>query len=398
MTTSNAKILSVLAQNIAPSPTLAVEAQAKALRAAGVDVCGFGAGEPDFDTPDFIKEAAIEALRAGKTKYAPASGIPELRAALAERMVTENGIEKVDPSQVIISPGGKFSCYLAILAVCGPGDEVIVPGPYWVSYPEMVKLSGAEPKIIFAGDDSGFKVTPEQFREAITPRTKLFILNSPSNPTGAVYTRAEIEALVEIALENKVLILSDEIYERLVYDEAEHFSPASIGPEAAASTITVSGFSKTYSMTGWRLGTLVASPEIAKAVGAIQSQTSSNATTFAQYGALAAILEKKASDEAIAEMLQNFDRRRKRLHDGLSAIPGITCQLAKGAFYLFPNIGSFGLDSTAFSAQLLEKEKVAIVPGVAFGADEYARLSYATSDEVIEKGIERIARFCESLS
>ncbi|HLS28634.1 MAG TPA: aminotransferase class I/II-fold pyridoxal phosphate-dependent enzyme, partial [Opitutales bacterium] len=254
MSISNAKILSVLAQNIAPSPTLAVEAQAKAMRAAGVDVCGFGAGEPDFDTPEFIKEAAIEALRTGKTKYAPAAGIPELRAALAEKLVAENGIEQVDPSQVIISPGGKFSCYLAILAVCGPGDEVIVPSPYWVSYPEMVKLSGAEPKIIFAGDDSGFKVTPEQFRDAITPRTKLFILNSPSNPTGAIYTRAEIEALVEVALEKNVLIMSDEIYERLVYDDAEHFSPASMSSEAAASIITVSGFSKTYSMTGWRLG------------------------------------------------------------------------------------------------------------------------------------------------
>ncbi len=397
MKNSNATALSVWARNIAPSPTLAVDAKAKALKAAGEDVCGFGAGEPDFDTPAFIKEAAIQALRDGKTKYAPAAGIPELRAALAEKFAAENGIAGVEPSQVVVSPGGKFSCYLAILAVCGPGDEVIVPAPFWVSYPEMVKLAGATPKLLFAGDESGFKVTAQQFREAITPKTRLFILNSPSNPTGAVYSRAEIEEIVSVAIENNVLLLSDEIYERLLYDNASHFSPASISPEAAAATITVGGFSKTFSMTGWRLGTLLAPPAIAKAVADLQSQTSSNATTFAQYGALAAVREKAAADEAIAGMLAVFDRRRKTLHDGLNAIDGAKCLLAEGAFYLFPNFSSFGLSSTEFAARLLEQEKVAIVPGVAFGADDYARLSYATSDEVIEKGLARIARFCESL-
>lgn len=395
---SNRNVLSVWAENIAPSPTLAVDAKAKALQAAGEDVCGFGAGEPDFDTPEFIKEAAIKALRDGKTKYAPAAGIPELRAALAEKFVQENGFARADPAQVVVSPGGKFSCYLAILAVCGPGDEVIVPAPFWVSYPEMVKLAGATPKVIFAGDDTGFKVSAQQFREAITPRTKLFILNSPSNPTGAVYTPDEIEELVNVALEHDILILSDEIYEHLLYDGVRHFSPAALCPEAAAITITTGGFSKSFSMTGWRLGTLIAPPQIARAVADIQSQTSSNATTFAQYGALAAVRDKRSSDIAISGMLRVFDRRRIALYEGLSGIAGVTCQRAQGAFYLFPNICSFGLSSTEFASRLLEKEKVAVVPGIAFGADQNIRLSYATSDEVIEKGLQRVRRFCGALA
>lgn len=394
---SNQKVLSVWAENIAPSPTLAVDAKAKAMKAAGEDVCGFGAGEPDFDTPEFIKEAAIKALRDGKTKYAPAAGVQELRAALAEKFVTENGFARAEASQVVVSPGGKFSCYLAILAVCGPGDEVLVPAPYWVSYPEMVKLAGATPKILSAGDDAGFKVTADQFREAITPRTKLFILNSPSNPTGAVYTPAEIEALVAVALERNVLILSDEIYEHLLYDGVRHLSPAALSREAAGITITVGGFSKSFSMTGWRLGTLVAPPRIASAVADLQSQTSSNATTFAQYGALAAILNKKESDAAIGKMLTTFNRRRVMLYEGLTGIAGISCIRAQGAFYLFPNIASFGLSSTEFASRLLDQEKVAVVPGSAFGSDQNTRLSYATSDEIIEKGIERLGRFCETL-
>ncbi|MGE9295741.1 MAG: pyridoxal phosphate-dependent aminotransferase, partial [Puniceicoccales bacterium] len=267
-------ILSPWAQNISPSPTLAVDSKAKALKAEGKDVCGFGAGEPDFDTPEFIKEACVDALRRGETKYAPAPGLPKLRAALAEKYRTENGISNVAPEQVIVSPGGKLSCYFAILAVCGPGDEVIIPAPYWVSYPEMAKLAGATPKFIFAGDDQGFKMTPEQLKAAITPATKLVVLNSPSNPTGAVYTRAEIEAIMDVALEAGILVMSDEIYEYLLYDGVEFVSPASLSAEAAASTITVAGFSKTFSMTGWRLGTLMAPAKIAKAVGNIQSQTS----------------------------------------------------------------------------------------------------------------------------
>lgn len=394
---SKTAFLSTWAQNIAPSPTLAVDAKAKALQAEGKDVCGFGAGEPDFDTPEFIKAACVKALAEGKTKYAPAAGIAPLREALATRFVEVNGIAGVKPEQVIVSPGGKYSCYLGILATCSPGDEVLIPTPYWVSYPEMAKLAGATPRFIETDDKAGFKVTPQQLREAITPKTKLFVLGSPSNPTGAVYTRAEIEALVAVALEKNILIFSDEIYDQLLYDGAECVSPASLSAEAAAITITVGGFSKSYAMTGWRLGTLMAPLEIAKAVANLQSQTSSNATTFAQYGALAAVQQPDKANAAVADMLKVFDRRRLRLLEGLRGIKGITCERSQGAFYLFPNIASFGLSSTDFAAGVLEKELVALVPGVAFGADDYVRLSYACADSTIEKGIERLARYCASL-
>ncbi len=388
--------LSVWAQNIAPSPTLAIDAKAKALKAAGEDVCSFAAGEPDFDTPDFIKEACAAALRAGKTKYAPTPGIEELRAALAEKYAAAYGL-KITPAQVVVSPGGKFSCYLAILAVCSPGDEVIIPAPYWVSYPEMAKLAGAVPRAVLAGDATGFKLTPAQLEAALTPKSRLLILNSPSNPTGAVYSRAELEALVAVALKHGLYIMSDEIYEHLVYDGAQPTCLATLGGEAEARTIVVSGFSKTYSMTGWRLGTLVAPAPIAKAVGELQSQMASNATTFAQYGALAALREKEKARAALATMLAAFDRRRKNLHAGLNQIPGVSCLLAQGAFYLFPNIAKFGLSSQEFCARLLEQEKVAAVPGSAFGAEGYLRLSYATGDETIAKGLARLTKFCAAL-
>ncbi len=397
MATPIDKTLSTWAMNISPSPTLAVDAKAKALKAAGEDVCGFGAGEPDFDTPEFIKEAAIRALREGRTKYAPAAGIPELREKLAERWVAVNGFSRLEPSQVIVSPGGKYSCYLAILSVCSPGDEVLIPSPYWVSYPEMVKLAGAEPKFLATGDQREFRLSPEQLAKAITSRTRLLILNSPSNPTGAVYSREELEKLVEVALRHNIYILSDEIYEQLLYDGARHCSPASFGEEAARSVITVSGFSKTYSMTGWRLGTMAAPPGVAKAVADLQSQTTSNATTFAQYGALEALRQPKEASQAVAAMLEVFDGRRKALHAGLGEVPRVTCLLAQGAFYLFPRISELGMNSTDFASALLEKEKVAVVPGVAFGAEGYVRLSYAVSDEVMEKGVERMNRFCASL-
>jgi aspartate aminotransferase len=389
--------LSSWANNIAPSPTLAVDAKAKELKAAGEDVCGFGAGEPDFDTPDFIKEACIQALEDGKTKYAPAPGIPELRAALAEKYRRDNKIDGVEASQIVVSPGGKYSCYLAIKAVVSPGDEVLIPAPYWVSYPEMVKLAGGTPKTIFAGADVDFKITPEELKAAITPKTKLLVLNSPSNPTGTVYTREELDALTEAAVEAGLYIMSDEIYEYLLYDGVEHVSPASFSKEAAESVITVAGFSKTFSMTGWRLGTLMAPAPIAKAVASMQSQTSSNATTFAQYGALAAMEQWDASLKAVSEMLAVFDQRRLRLLEGLRGIDGMVCPRAQGAFYLFPNIESFGLSAQDFASRILEEEKVALVPGEGFGAPGYMRLSYAISDEVIEKGLERIARFCKSL-
>jgi len=394
----NKGYLSNWAKNVSPSPTLAVDAKAKALKAAGEDVCGFGAGEPDFDTPSFIKEACARALSDGKTKYAPAAGIPALRSTLAEKYVEKGVLDEKNSSQVIVSPGGKYSCYLAILATCGPGDEVIIPAPYWVSYPEMVKLAGATPKVIFAGDDQGFKVSPDQIKDALSPSSKLIILNSPSNPTGCLYEKKEMEEIVELACKHDLLIMSDEIYEYLLYDGATHFSPASFSQDAKDRVITVSGFSKTFSMTGWRLGTLVANSEISKAVADLQSQTTSNATTFSQYGALAAMENWEKSMSAVNEMLVHFDRRRINLLEGLQSVSGISCQRAQGAFYLFPNISSYGLSSEEFSARLLEDQKVAVVSGHAFGAEGYIRLSYATSDEIIQNGVDRIIKFVESLS
>ncbi len=389
--------LSSWARNVAPSPTLAIDAKAKALAAAGEDVCGFAAGEPDFDTPEHIKEACIAALRAGKTKYAPTPGIPELRKAIAARYGDEYGLH-VAMEQVVVSPGGKYNCYLGVLAVCSPGDEVIVPAPYWVSYPEMVKLAGAVPRIVLADDRTGFRLTPAMLEKAITPKTRMLILNSPSNPTGAVYSRDELAAIVAVAVKHGLYILSDEMYEHLVYDGARPTCIATLGAEAEARTITVAGFSKTYAMTGWRIGTTVAPRAIAKAIAELQSQMSSNVTTFGQYGALAALTEKEKTAAALKVMLAAFDRRRKFLHAGLNGIPGISCLLARGAFYLFPNIKSFGLSDVDFCARLLETEKVAAVPGSAFGAEGFLRLSYATADATIEQGLGRLRRFCGNLA
>jgi len=388
--------LSTWARNVAPSPTLAIDAKAKALAAAGEDVCSFAAGEPDFDTPEHIKEACIAALRAGKTKYAPTPGIEPLRQAVADRYLAEYSL-KVAPAQVIVSPGGKFSCYLGVLATCSPGDEVIVPAPYWVSYPEMVKLAGATPKVVLCDDRTGFKLTPAQLEAAITPKTRLLIINSPSNPTGAVYTHAELEEIAAVALKHNLYILSDEMYEHLVYDGVTPTCVATFSPEIEARTITVAGFSKTYSMTGWRIGTTVAPLPIAKAMAEFQSQMSSNVTTFAQFGALAALKEKEKTAAALKTMLVAFDRRRKLLHTELNRIPGVSCLLSQGAFYLFPNISSFGLKDVDFCSQLLDRERVATVPGSAFGAEGYLRVSYATSDETIKKGVDRLVRFCAGL-
>jgi aspartate aminotransferase len=373
--------LSTWAKNVSPSPTLAIDAKAKALQAAGEDVCGFAAGEPDFDTPEHIKEAAIAALKAGKTKYAPTPGIPELRKAIVDRYAAEYSFS-ITPDQVVVSPGGKFNCYLGVLAVCSPGDEVIVP---------------AVPKYVLADDKTGFRLTPAMLEAAITPKTKLVILNSPSNPTGAVYSRQELEAIAAVALKHNLYILSDEMYEHLVYDGAKPTCVAMLGEEIKARTITVAGFSKTYAMTGWRIGTTVAPLPIAKAIAELQSQMTSNVTTFGQYGALAALKEKEKTGAALQTMMTAFDRRRKFLHAELNKIPGVSCLLAQGAFYLFPNISSFGLKDTDFCTRLLEAEKVAAVPGSAFGAEGYLRLSYATSDEIIRKGVERLARFCATL-
>ncbi len=389
-------VLSTWAKNISPSPTLSVDAKAKKLKSEGKDVCGFGAGEPDFDTPEFIKEACIKAIEAGKTKYLPSAGLPALREALATHYAKRRGIS-YNASNFIVSPGGKFSCYLAIMSVVSPGDEVIIPAPYWVSYPEMVKLAGGTPVYVKATDAADFKVTVQQLESVITPKTKLLILTSPSNPTGAVYSAQELKEIMDFAIARDILVMSDEIYSTLVYDGVEAISPASLSEEAKEHTIVVSGFSKAFSMTGWRLGTLCAPDAIAKAVANLQSQTSSNATSFAQYGALAAMENEALADAAVAEMKKSFDRRRLMLLEGLNAIDGVFCRRAQGAFYLFPNISSFGMSSVDFCAKLLEEKLVAVVPGSAFGSDENVRFSYAVSDETIQKGIERMAQFCSEI-
>ncbi|HET7626511.1 MAG TPA: pyridoxal phosphate-dependent aminotransferase [Verrucomicrobiae bacterium] len=385
--------ISQRAASLTPSLTLAIDSKAKAMKAAGEDVVGFGAGEPDFDTPQHIKDACAKALADGFTKYTPAAGIPELRQAIADKFQRENGLT-YKPSQIIVSCGGKHSCYNVIMATCEPGDEVIIPAPYWLSYPEMVKLAGATPVILQTSDKTEFKVTPDALRRAITPNARLFILNSPSNPTGSVYTPEEIKALGDICVEKNILIMSDEIYEHLLYDGAKHKSVASFSPAHYDHTIIVHGFAKAWSMTGWRLGFLAAPEPIAKAINAIQSHSTSNPTSFAQKGGVAALT---GPQDHLAKWMAEFSKRREFAWKKLNSIPGISCVNAKGAFYLFPNISGTGLKSTEFCAKLLEQEKVAAVPGIAFGADDYIRISYATSMANIEKGLDRIEKFVRGL-
>ncbi len=382
------------AASLSPSLTLAIDSKAKQMKAEGLDVVGFGAGEPDFDTPQHIKDAAAKALADGFTKYTPSSGIPELRQAIADKFQRENGLS-YKPSQVIVSCGGKHSCYNVILATCQEGDEVIIPAPYWLSYPEMVKLAGATPVILPTTDQTEFKVTPEQLLAALTPRSRLFILNSPSNPTGTVYTPEEIKALGDICVDHGVLIMSDEIYEHLVYDGAVHRGVATFSPKHQEHTIIVHGFAKAWSMTGWRLGFLAAPEPIAKAIDAVQSHSTSNPTSFAQKGGVAAL---NGSQAHLPGWLAEYARRRSFAWKALNAMPGITCANARGAFYLFPNISRTGLKSTEFCSRLLEQHQVAAVPGIAFGADDYIRLSYATSLANIEKGLARMEKFVASLN
>jgi len=382
------------AASLSPSLTLAIDSKAKAMKAAGEDVVGFGAGEPDFDTPQHIKDACASALAAGFTKYTPAAGIPELRQAIADKHQRENGLT-YKPSQIIVSCGGKHSCYNVILATCDEGDEVIIPAPYWLSYPEMVKLAGGTPVILETSDKTEFKVTPDQLRSAITPRTRLFVLNSPSNPTGSVYSPDEIKALGDICVEKGVLIMSDEIYEHLLYDGAVHRSVAGFSPAHYEHTIIVHGFAKAWSMTGWRLGWCAAPEPVAKAIDAIQSHSTSNPTSFAQKGAVAAL---NGPQDHLKTWLGEFAKRRTYAWQRLNTMKGVTCVNAKGAFYLFPNISGTGLKSSEFCAKLLEREKVAAVPGIAFGADDYIRLSYATSMANIEKGLDRLERFCAAIA
>ena len=378
---------------LTPSLTLSIDSKAKAMKAEGIDVCGFGAGEPDFDTPEHIKAAAIEALQAGFTKYTPSAGIPELRAAIAEKLAADNGLT-YRAGQVVVSNGAKHACYNAILATCQPGDEVIIPAPYWVSYPDMVRLAGADPVIVPTSERHGWKMSAEDFENAMTPRTKMLIMNTPCNPTGSVYTGEELEAIVEVASGEDIYILSDEIYEKLVYDDAKHVSIGSLSKEAYDLTITVNGFSKSYAMTGWRLGYLAAPEAVAKAVDSIQSHTTANPSSFSQRGALAAL---KGDQQCVADMREEFDMRRNYMIDRLSKIPNVTAVKPQGAFYVLLNVSQLGLTSQNFADRLLSKANVAVVPGAAFGDDRTIRLSYATSIDIIKKGLDRLQDFCRTL-
>ena len=385
--------LATRVQELTPSLTLAIDSKAKALKAEGIDVCGFGAGEPDMDTPEHIKTACIEAIQAGFTKYTPSSGLPELRQAISEKFKKDNNLD-YKPSQIIVSNGAKQSCYNAVTAVCDPGDEVISPAPFWLSYPEMVRLAGAEPVIVETTEQSAWKITAEQFENAMTPKTKMIIINSPGNPTGSVYTREELRAISEVAAEEEIYILSDEIYERLTYEGAEHVSIASLTPEAHDLTITVNGFSKAYAMTGWRLGYLAAPEAIAKAIDSMQSHSTSNPCSFAQKGGLAAL---KGDQQCVIDMRDEFDIRREYMFDRLSNISGLSAVRPLGAFYVLVNVSSYGLKSQNFADRLLSKANVAVVPGIAFGDDRTIRLSYATSLDVIKKGVDRLEEFCKTL-
>jgi aspartate aminotransferase len=385
--------LSARATSLTPSLSLSIDSKAKAMKAEGIDICSFGAGEPDFDTPEHIKAAAMAALETGFTKYTPSSGIPELRQAIADKLLTENHID-YKASQIIVSDGAKHSCYNAVYATCQDGDEVIIPAPYWLSYPEMVRLAGADPIFVQTKEENGWKMTAEEFENAMTPRTKMIILNSPCNPTGAVYTREELQAIANVAAEEEILILSDEIYEKLVYDDVKHVSIASLGKEFYDLAITVNGFSKSYAMTGWRLGYLGAPEPIAKAIDSIQSHSTSNPCSFAQKGALAAV---KGDQQPVNDMRDEFNLRREYMVERFAKIPNITFVRPQGAFYVLVNVGKFGLTSQNFADRLLSKANVAVVPGIAFGDDRTLRFSYATSMDVIKKGLDRFEEFCRTL-
>jgi len=380
-------------QQLTPSLTLAIDSKAKAMLAEGIEVFGFGAGEPDMDTPEHIKAAAIKALQEGRTKYTPSAGIPELRQAISQKLLKDNGLD-YKSSQVIVSNGAKQSCFNAIAAVVNEGDEVIIPAPYWLSYPEMVRIVGGEPVFVPTREENNWKITPEDFENAMTPRTKMIILNSPGNPTGSIYTREELKALSEVAAEEDIYILSDEIYEKLTYDGAEHVSVASISPEAYDLTITINGFSKAYAMTGWRLGYLAAPEPIARVIDSMQSHMTSNPCSFAQYGALAALT---GDQQCVVDMREEFDIRRQYMFERLTQIQGVSAVRPQGAFYVLANISALGLKSQNFADRLLSKSSVAVVPGVAFGDDRTVRLSYATSLDVIKSGLDRIEEFCRSL-
>lgn len=378
---------------IAPSATLAISSKAAELKAKGVAVCAFAAGEPDFNTPDCIKRACEQALAQNKTRYVAAAGLPELREAICEKLARENQVH-YEPSQVVVANGGKPALAQVFQTMLNPGDEVIIPTPFWLSYPEMVKVAGGVPVFVETRVESGFLMSPEQLEAAITPRTVAVVINSPSNPTGMMYSPEQLKALGSVALKHDLWMVSDEIYEKMVYGGVPQVSMASFGPDYYDHTITVNGFSKTFAMTGWRLGYAAAPKPFAKALASLQSHLASAPNTFAQWGAVAAL--KEAAPD-VATMVAAFSKRRDRIYELVSAIEGIKCPKPQGAFYVFPNIASFGLDSLTFATRLLEEEHVAVVPGIAFGNDRCVRLSYACSMENIEEGLARFARFCERL-
>jgi len=390
-------------KEIKPSPTLAVDAKAKALLAQGIDVVGFGAGEPDFDTPDNIKEAAIKAIKAGFTKYTPAGGTEELKKAVCQKFKQDNNLDYTPP-EILISCGAKHSLYNICQALFEEGDEVLIPAPYWVSYPDMVMLAGGTPVIIKTTEKTGFRMTAQDLEKAITPKTKALILNSPSNPTGASYSKEDLTAIARVVLKKGITVISDEIYEKLIYDGFQFSSIASCDPALKPLTLVVNGVSKSYSMTGWRIGYAAGPKDVISAMTNIQSQSTSNPTSIAQKASLEAL---NGPQDFIPMMVKEFDQRRTYMVDRLNAMPGVSCFKPSGAFYAFPNVsgvygrkaGSLAItDSSTFTQYLLESVNVAVVPGVAFGADENIRLSYATSFANIEKGLDRIQKAIEALT
>jgi aspartate aminotransferase len=383
---------------IAPSATLAMGAEAKRLKAKGIDVLDFALGEPDFATPTNIQEAAFEAIRSGQTHYTPPAGIPELRQALAD-LYTRTKSLVTEPGQVIISNGAKQSIHNALMAVCGPGDEVVIPAPYWVSYSDLVKLTGATPVVITTTEKAEFKLTPAQLLAAITPRTKLLMINSPSNPTGVVYERSELAALADALLQTEVGVLSDEIYEQLTYGHAQPTCFAALRPGLADRTITISGVSKTYAMTGWRIGWAIAPLAVAKFMGDLQSQETSNPCSVSQWAALEAIT---GPQDSVGAMKAQFQQRRDYVLQRIDELPGVTCLPPGGAFYAFMNIaehlgrtlgGTKIVDSTSFCMTALSEARVALVMGSAFGAEGYARLSFATDIGTLGQGFDALTQF-----
>lgn len=393
--------LSERAGLIEPSATLAMGAEARKLKAQGLEILDFALGEPDFDTPKNIQDAAIQAIRGGKTHYTPPAGIPELRQAIAKLYTEQHGVA-TEPAQVVVSNGAKQAIHNALMATCGPGDEVIIPAPYWVSYSDLVKLTGAKPVIVPTTEEQGFKLSPEQFQNAVTPRSKILMLNSPSNPTGVVYERSELAALARAVLKTNVGVLSDEIYEQLVYGDAQPTCFAGLDPALPERTITISGVSKSYAMTGWRIGWSVAPAAVSKFMSDLQSQETSNPGSVSQWAALEAIT---GPQEAVAEMKAEFTKRRQYVLERIERLPGITCAAPGGAFYAFMNISStFGktlggkkiTDSTSFCMAALSVANVALVMGSAFGAEGYARMSFATDLETLGKGFDALERFLSS--